>query len=95
MAESVPVVSLGHSDALVRALSTTGFAAVRDHGVPDADLVAMRRLLVDLFAVDEETQKGEFDRKRNSLFGSGPWFWRDICGIENVRENDNYFPKCV
>ena len=57
MADSVPVVSLGHSDALVRALSTTGFAAVRDHGVPDSDLVAMRRLLVDLFAVDEETKE--------------------------------------
>ena len=53
VADSIPVVSLGHSDALVRALSTTGFAAVRGHGVPDADLAAMRRLLVDLFAVGE------------------------------------------
>ena len=46
VADGVPVVSLDHPEALVRALSTVGFAAVRDHGVPETDLAAMRRLLV-------------------------------------------------
>jgi isopenicillin N synthase-like dioxygenase len=52
----VPVVDLGDTTALVSALSTVGFVAVRGHGVPDADLSAMRGLLVDLFAVGEEAK---------------------------------------
>jgi len=51
-----PVVDLGDTAALVSALSKVGFVAVRCHGVPDADLSAMRGLLVDLFAVDEEAK---------------------------------------
>ena len=65
VADGVPVVSLDHPEALVRALATVGFAAVRDHGVPEADLAAMRRLLVDLFAVDEEAKRRQAITRRN------------------------------
>jgi isopenicillin N synthase-like dioxygenase len=53
----VPVVELGDTTGLVSALSDVGFVAVRGHGVPDADRSAMRRLLVDLFAVDEDAKR--------------------------------------
>ncbi|MEE2631862.1 MAG: 2-oxoglutarate and iron-dependent oxygenase domain-containing protein, partial [Actinomycetota bacterium] len=53
----VPVVELGDTTGLVSALSDVGFVAVRGHGVPDADRLAMRRLLVDLFAVDEDAKR--------------------------------------
>mgnify|MGYP001169170606 CR=1 FL=1 len=51
--QGVPVVGSEEADGLVEALSGVGFAAVRDHHVPDADLAAMRRLLVALFDVDD------------------------------------------
>ena len=63
--DGVPVVSLDHPEALVRALATVGFAAVRDHGVPETDLAAMRRLLVDLFAVDEEAKRRQAITRRD------------------------------
>ena len=63
--DGVPVVSLDHPEALVRALSTVGFAAVRNHGVPKTDLAAMRRLLVDLFAVDEEAKRRQVITREN------------------------------
>ena len=52
----VPVVDLDDDAGIVTALSDIGFVAVRGHGVPLQDLAAMRRLLVDLFTIDDETK---------------------------------------
>ena len=51
--QGVPVLGSEESKGLVEALSGVGLAAVRDHHVPEADLAAMRRLLVALFDVDD------------------------------------------
>ena len=51
-APDVPVVDLVDGPGVIAALSTVGFVALREHGVPEADLAAMRQLLVDLFALD-------------------------------------------
>ncbi|HAQ23642.1 MAG TPA: hypothetical protein DCR10_08835, partial [Acidimicrobiaceae bacterium] len=56
-ASSIPVVDLADSRGLIDAFATTGFAAVRGHGVQHCELVAMRRLLVALFAVDDAAKR--------------------------------------
>ncbi len=61
----VPVADLADGAGLVGALSTVGFVAVRGHGVPVADLAAMRRLLVDLFAVDEAAKRRQAVERTN------------------------------
>ena len=55
-APDVPVVDLVDGSGVVASLSTVGFVALREHGVAEADLSAMRELLVDLFAVDEDSK---------------------------------------
>ena len=55
-APGVPIVDLVDGPGVVAALSTVGFVALREHGVSEADLSAMRQLLVDLFAVDEASK---------------------------------------
>ena len=55
--EGVPVVDLDDDAGIATALSDVGFVAVRGHGVPLQELAAMRRLLVDLFAVDEDAKR--------------------------------------
>ena len=61
----VPVVDLEDAHGLVEALSAVGFVAVRGHGVPDADLGAMRGLLVDLFAVNEDAKRRQAVERTN------------------------------
>ncbi|MEE3353527.1 MAG: 2OG-Fe(II) oxygenase family protein [Actinomycetota bacterium] len=61
----VPVVHLGDAHGLVEALATIGFVAVRRHGVPDRDLEAMQRLLVDLFAADEIAKRRQAVERTN------------------------------
>ena len=64
-APDVPVVDLVDGPGVVAALSTVGFVALREHGVPEADLSAMRQLLVDLFAVDEASKARQAITREN------------------------------
>ena len=64
-APDVPVVDWGDGPGVIAALSTVGFVALREHGVPEADLSAMRQLLVDLFAVDEASKARQAITREN------------------------------
>ncbi len=64
-APDVPVVDLVDGSGVANALSTVGFVAVREHGVPEACLLAMRELLVDLFAADEATKAQQAITREN------------------------------
>ena len=71
----VPVVELCDRDDLLEALSTVGFAAVSGHDVPDADLRAMRRLLVALFAVEEAIKRCQLVERTNYRGYIPPYFF--------------------
>ncbi len=64
-APDVPVVDLVDGSGVVASLSTVGFVALREHGVAEADLSAMRELLVDLFAVDEASKARQAITREN------------------------------
>ncbi len=64
-APGVPVVDLSDGAGVFAALSTIGFVALRDHGVPKDDLVSMRKLLVELFAVDEAAKARQAITREN------------------------------
>ena len=64
-APDVPVVDLVDGSGVVASLSTVGFVALREHGVAEADLSAMRELLVDLFAVDEDSKARQAITREN------------------------------
>ncbi len=55
-----PVIDLDDPQAdeqVIEACRTTGFFAVRNHGIAEQSLRAMRRLCIDLFSSDAETKR--------------------------------------